>query len=191
MFPVEAFRDTLIRLADVLERLSIRFHLTGGVTTLAYGEPRMTQDFDVVIDPLTTAERLNALLAGLRTAGFLVDTETARRSVQEAGMFQAFDLAESLKVDLYPRQMIPGELDRSVRLEIFEGVMLPVASRADAVLSKLVWISKGSHKSRRDLRQIMRTADDAERMTVERSAGEMSLATLLEEVLAESDEISA
>ncbi len=189
MFPVEVFRGTLIRLTDVLKGLSIRFHLTGGVTTLAYGEPRMTQGFDVVIDPLTTAKHLDALLAGLRTAGFLVDPATARRSVQEAGMFQALDLAESLKVDLYPRQMIPGELDRSVRLEIFEGITLPVASRVDAVLSKLVWISKGAHKSRRDLRQIMRAANDTERMIVERGATEMGLKTLLVEVLAESDEI--
>jgi hypothetical protein len=35
------------------------------------------------------------------------------------------------------------------------GLTLPVASRPDLVLSKLIWISKGSHKSRRDLRQIM------------------------------------
>ncbi len=189
MFPPEVFRGTLLRLADVLTRLSIRFHLTGGVTTLAYGEPRMTQDFDVVIDPRATAMQLSALLADLKEAGFLVDAETARRAVQEASMFQALDLAESLKIDLYPRQMIPGELDRSVTLEVFEGVPLPVASRGDAVLSKLIWISKGSHKSRRDLRQIMRGASEEERAIVDLKASEMGLTALLAEVLAESDTI--
>lgn len=190
MFPPEVFRDTLVRLVEVLDRLSIRFHLTGGITTLAYGEPRMTQDFDLVIDPDSSKKRFDDLLPALRAAGFLVDTQAARQAVKEAGMFQALDLTESLKVDLYPRQMIAGELDRSVQLEVFEGVMLPVASRADAVLSKLIWISKGSHKSRRDLRQILRGASEDERAAVVREAEERGLASLLAEVIAEADEIS-
>lgn len=189
MFPPEVFRDTLVRLAALLDRLAIRFHLTGGITTVAYGEPRMTQDFDVVIDPSDATRQIELLIIGLRDSGFLIDPDAARQAVREAGMFQALDLAESLKVDLYPRQLIPGELDRSVEMEIFEGVMLPVASRADTLLAKLVWISKGSHKSRRDLRQIIRGAGDLEREAVVRQAEAFGLASLLGEVLAESDEI--
>jgi hypothetical protein len=189
MFPAETFRDTLTRLVTVLDRLAIRFHLTGGVTTIAYGEPRMTQDVDVVIDPRAAAERIEPLLAGLRAAGFLVDDETARRAVRDAGMFQALDLAESLKIDLYPREMIPGELGRSTRLEVFEGISLPVASRPDAAASKLVWVSKGSHKSRRDLRQLWRRAATEDRELIERLARELGLERLLLDVLAEPDEI--
>ena len=189
MFPPEVFRDTLLRLAAVLDRLAVRFHLTGGITTLAYGEPRMTQDFDVVIDPKGAVPQLEPLLAGLCDAGFLVDGNAARQAVREAGMFQALDLTESLKIDLYPRQLIPGELDRSVKLEVFDGVMLPVASRSDTLLAKLVWISKGSHKSRRDLRQIMRGASAPEREAVMRYAEASGLASLLAEVLVEPDEI--
>jgi hypothetical protein len=188
MFPAETFRDTLTRMVAILDRLAIRFHLTGGVTTIAYGEPRMTQDIDLVIDPRAAAERIDPLLASLRTAGFLVDEQSARRAVREAGMFQALDLAESLKIDLYPREMIPGELDRSTRLEVFEGVSLPVASRPDAAASKLVWVSKGSHKSRRDLRQLWRRAAAAERGLVEQLARDLGLERLLHDVLEESDE---
>lgn len=189
MFPAETFRDTLTRLVAVLDRLAIRFHLTGGVTTIAYAEPRMTQDIDLVIDPRAAAEQIEPLLADLRAAGFLVDGETARRAVREAGMFQALDLTESLKIDLYPREMIPGELSRSTRLEVFEGLSLPVASRPDAAASKLVWVSKGSHKSRRDLRQLWRGASPDERELIERLARDLGLEQLLLDVLAESDEI--
>jgi hypothetical protein len=104
-------------------------------------------------------------------------------------MFQLFDLAESLKVDLYPRELIPGELDRSVMVDVFVDLALPIASRTDAALSKLVWASKGSHKSRRDLRQLLARADDDERAIVERSAATLGLGQLLGEVLAEPDEI--
>lgn len=189
MFPAETFRDTLARLAAILDRLGVRFHLTGGVSTIAYGEPRMTQDVDVVVDPRVLAPRLGEFLAAVEAAGFLVEAETARRAVADAGMFQVLDLAESLKIDLYPRELIAGELDRSVVAEVFAGLSLPIVSRTDAALSKLVWVSKGSHKSRRDLRQILRRANAAERMAVERQAAERGLAALLAEVLAESDAI--
>jgi hypothetical protein len=149
----------------------------------------MTQDIDLVIDPRAAAEQVEPLLADLRAAGFLVDGETARRAVREAGMFQALDLTESLKIDLYPREMIPGELSRSTRLEVFEGLSLPVASRPDAAASKLVWVSKGSHKSRRDLRQLWRGASPDERELIERLARDLGLERLLLDVLAESDEI--
>jgi len=64
-----------------------------------------------------------------------------------------------------------------------------VASRADAALSKLVWIRHGSHRSRRDLRRILAGATGDELRSVEQTTGEMGLADLLAEVLDEPDEI--
>ena len=43
MFPVEAFQSTLGKAAAIFWQLRIRFHLTGGETSVLYGEPRMTQ----------------------------------------------------------------------------------------------------------------------------------------------------
>ena len=51
MLPAEGFLPTLTKLVAVLEQFEIRFHLTGGITAVAYGEPRMTQDVDLVLDP--------------------------------------------------------------------------------------------------------------------------------------------
>ena len=73
-------------------------------------------------------------------------------------MFQLLDLEQVIKLDLYVRCLIPGELDRSVPTEVFPGVTLPLAARTDAALSKLVWIHRGSHRSRRDLRWILARA---------------------------------
>jgi hypothetical protein len=189
MFPAETFRNTLGTLAAILTGRGIRFHLTGGVTSIAYGEPRMTPAVDMVVDPVPLEAGLAGFLAAVEAAGFLVEPESVRRAVRDRGMFQLFDLAESLKVDLYPRELIPGELDRSVMVDVFVDLALPIASRTDAALSKLVWASKGSHKSRRDLRQLLARADDDERAIVERSAATLGLGQLLGEVLAEPDEI--
>ena len=68
---------------------------------------------------------------------------------------------------------------------------MPIVARTDAALSKLIWIEHGSHRSRRDLRRILAGATPDELSTVRLVAGEMKLVTLLDEVLAESDEIDA
>jgi hypothetical protein len=104
-------------------------------------------------------------------------------------MFQLLDMDQVIKLDLYVRCLIPGELDRSVRTELFPWVALPIVARTDAALSKLIWIEHGSHRSRRDLRRILAGATPDELLTVRLVAGEMKLVALLDEVLAESDEI--
>lgn len=190
MFPAEIFRNTLSRLLEILTRHGVRFHLTGGIASVAYGEPRMTQDLDIVVDNPSLAARLDSFIAAAEQAGFMFDAEAVRRGVAEQEMFQLFDMAEALKIDIYPREMIPGELDRSASLEVFEGMLIPVASRPDAAASKLAWASKGSHKSRRDLRHIVRRMPRAERDELDRLAGLLGLDALLTEILAEPDEIA-
>jgi hypothetical protein len=152
MFPVEAFRDTLSKAAAIFRQHAIRFHLTGGLTSVVYGEPRMTQDIDIVIDNQAIATQLDSFISSLDASDFLFDAQAIRHAVEQRGMFQLFDNTEALKLDIYPRELIEGELNRSQVIEVFDGMQLPVASRADAAASKLVWVSKGSHKSRRDLK---------------------------------------
>lgn len=108
----------------------------------------------------------------------------------DSSMFHLFDMSEAFKIDVYPRELVPGELDRSTMLEVFEGMPLPVASRPDAAASKLAWASKGSHKSRRDLRQIVRQMAAADRSELDRLAAVLGLGDLLADILAEPDEIS-
>jgi len=47
----------------------------------------------------------------------MFDEESIRRAISQAGMFQLLDTVESLKLDVYPRELVPGELNRSVLAE--------------------------------------------------------------------------
>ncbi len=190
MFPVDVFRATLNKAIALFNSFQIRFHLTGGITSVYYGEPRMTQDIDIVIDHDRLAGTLESFLKSLETSDFTYNEEAVRRAVAVRGMFQLLDGVESLKLDIYPCELIPGELDRSVNAEVFEGEPIPIASRADSAASKLVWVSKGSHKSRRDLRQIYRAAPDADRKLIDTLAEELQLKLLLDDVLDEPDELA-
>jgi hypothetical protein len=189
MFPVDAFRTTVEKITAILQTYKIRFHLTGGITTVAYGEPRMTQDVDIVVDNQAVKMQLDSFIESLRGSDFIFDEKTIRTAVDQKQMFQLLDSVEALKLDIYPRELIPGELERSKKLELFEGMLIPVASLADTAMAKLIWISKGSHKSRRDLRQLVRISAESQRQTIEQLATDLGLQGLLSEVLSESDEI--
>jgi hypothetical protein len=178
----------LAKAIALLESLDIRFHLTGGITTVAYGEPRMTQDLDLVIDNDNVSARIEPFLRALSETDFLFHEASVREAIRDKRMFQLLDTREALKLDVYPRELIPGELDRSEPVEVFGGMTVPTASREDAAVSKLIWINKGSHKSRRDFRQVFRLANERQKERIRHLAQEMSLAALLDEVLAGRDE---
>ncbi len=190
MFPVDVFERTLAKIVAILTRHDIRFHFTGGLTSTAYGEPRMTQDIDLVIDPDRTGRVVDAFHASLVESDFMFDESSMRQAVKDGTMFQLLDRCEVLKLDVYPRELIEGELSRSEFVEIFAGTVLPLVCRADAAASKLVWINKGSHKSRRDLRAIYRNANQRQQAQISNLADKLGLRGLLTEVLREPDEIA-
>jgi hypothetical protein len=129
------------------------------------------------------------LIEAVSNSNFLYTEQVVRSGVLRGQMFQLLDTKESLKLDIYPRELIPGELRRSETVELFKGVYLPIVCRTDAALSKLIWVDKGSHRSRRDLRSIFRNCSPVQQESIRESARSMALDQLLETILTESDEI--
>ena len=58
MFNLVEFRDCLERAVSLLRSCEIRFLITGGAAAIAYGDPRTTQDIDLVIEATAIQERL-------------------------------------------------------------------------------------------------------------------------------------
>lgn len=191
MFSPEAFFPVLERLTRMLRDCQIRYQLTGGLVAVYYGDPRLTQDADLVVDPVQLRAQLEPFLRRLQTENYIAHPDTIRDAAARGKMFQVIDSVECLKVDLYPRELVAGALERSLVVDITPTLRMPIASRADIVASKLVWISLGSHKSRRDVRQLMRRATAVEAEQARQFANELKVEALLDEVLAEPDEIDA
>jgi hypothetical protein len=190
MFPIEAFRGTLERFIGILRSLEIRHHLTGGVVSVAWGEPRLTQNIDIVIDRVAANANIERLVSEIQSAGYFADEQGIRNAISSGKPFQLLDQVEVLKLDVYPRELVPGELSRSVLAEVFPGSSIAIVSRPDAALSKLIWIKRGSHKSRHDLRQIVRGLSEEENAFFRTQAAHLELSDLLNVVLAELDELS-
>jgi hypothetical protein len=57
-------------LHPIFDRLSIRYYITGSVAAIAYGEPRTTQDLDLVLE--IERDSIPSLAAELEASGFYV-----------------------------------------------------------------------------------------------------------------------
>jgi hypothetical protein len=191
MFPPELFQPLLKQLAAMFTARQVPFALTGGLISVFYGEPRYTQDIDLVVDPEAFQDQFEPLIGEFERLGYMVNRAVVRDALERGRAFQLLHERELLKVDIYPRELVPGELARAQSVEVFRGWTIPIISGADLLLSKLVWISKGSHKSRRDARKVMHRLSPAAREQAYAFAEERGLRQLLDEVLAEPDEIDA
>ena len=118
MFPINVFQQTLAKVVTIFTRHEIRFHLTGGLTGTAYGEPRMTQDIDLVIDPVQTRREVDAFVVSLAGSEFMFHEPAVRKAVDEGGMFQLLDKQEALKLDIYPRELIEGEAANEAQKQV-------------------------------------------------------------------------
>jgi hypothetical protein len=78
----------------------------------------MTQDVDIVVENEALANHLDSFLELLERSDFLFDRRSVRRAAEKRDMFPLFGKAEALKLDVYPRELIAGELDRSCLIEV-------------------------------------------------------------------------
>ena len=176
------FIATLKRVTDSLQNLALRYHLTGGLVSSYYGEPRLTQDIDIVV--AMQPSNVQALTAEL-TPEFLVDENSIAKAVQSGQLFQGLDQETFLKVDFHVGGSVRGEFDRSVPVEIFPGVTVPIVSKCDAIVSKLLWIKMGSGKSRQDVMGMLRDPEPMDSKLLQSLAVEHDVAGILNEILAE------
>ena len=135
MFPLAEFRDCLERVAGILRSQRIGFYLTGGAAFIAYGDPRTTQDVDFVIDAGAVRERVATVIDLCRSGQFLLSEPTIREAVRTQRQFQLIDSVSTLKIDLYPRELVAGSIERSIEVEVLPGRACRVASRPDLVAS--------------------------------------------------------
>lgn len=179
MNDAEALETTLRRALEVLTGLGLRFHCTGGLVASLYGEPRFTQDVDIVISIDSQENRISSLIGALASK-FLIDPDEIRRAITKDDMFQALDLNTFIKIDFHVGEAVPGELQRSIPREVFPGLTTKVVSVEDSILSKLLWIQKGSEKSRRDVVMMLRGPEAIDWTALSERAKALNIFNLLE-----------
>jgi hypothetical protein len=150
--------DSTLVVMRALERMGVRHYLTGSLASSLHGEPRATNDADLVAQ--LNLGHLAPLQAELGER-FHVDEEDFGHAVASGRSFNLVDEVELAKVDVfcvrdegYQREA----LSRVVRLELERGdpfSTVNVASAEDTVISKLRWYRLGNEVSDRQWRDIV------------------------------------
>lgn len=177
--------ETLARIVAALNAAGARHMIVGSFASTFHGEPRTTQDIDVVVE-LGPAE-LERLLSQLPESEWYVDAETARDALRRSSTFNVIDYASGWKVDVIVRKsgaFAASEFARRIEAEML-GVRAFVATAEDTLLSKLVWAkaSGGSERQLRDVAGVLSAAgDDLDREYVERWVDELGIRDIWERV---------
>ena len=142
--------ELLAKVVEALDTAGINHMVTGSFASTFHGEPRMTQDIDVVIDPDTSTVAL--FVQQFDPATFYIDDAVS--ATERRGMFNVVDVTTGWKVDLIIRKDRPfstEEFRRRVPTKIAD-VNTYVASAEDTILSKLEWSKdSGSERQFRDV----------------------------------------
>ena len=75
--------DLLRAVSKLLDDARIPYMVVGSFASMVHGEPRTTQDLDIVIDP--SREALDRFLASIDMDAFYVDPDVARDALQRHG----------------------------------------------------------------------------------------------------------
>lgn len=145
--------ELLRYLVDVLESLRIDYMIVGSHASIYYGEPRFTQDVDVVVE--LTREGLSALLERFPSSEFYVSEEAARTALARRGQFNIIHGASGVKIDVFLGKETEYDrlrFARRQRLPLVPGRDAAFARPEDVILYKLLYFREGG--SDRHLRDI-------------------------------------
>ncbi len=181
--------DAFLSVRAALELAGIRYAIGGSWASTAFGEPRFTNDIDILAD--FTSESLARFLGSL-PATIFVDYDEAQNAVRIGRPFNVIYMPMAFKFDFFPAQAYPlglQELERAVFLADsgLSETPTPFVTPEDIVLAKLHWYRAGGEVSNvqwRDIQGILRGCGATlDRQYMERNAGTLGITSLLERAL--------
>lgn len=135
-----------------LEQAKIPYMLSGSMGSSFYGQPRATNDADIVIDP--TQNQLASFLNSLETETYYVSREAALQALRNNSMFNVIHVKYGWKADLIikkEKEHSQQEFSRRIKLNVMD-MNVYVLSAEDSILSKLEWTK--SRKSQIQLNDV-------------------------------------
>ena len=176
----------LRRFVEVCDRLGVRYFVAGSMASSTYGEFRLTQDVDVVVD--LAPEQLRPLFEAFDPDEFYLSEPAMRQAIASGGQFNIIPVGEIVKIDVFTPADTPftrSQFARALEGVSPEGVRTRVASAEDVIVMKLVYYEEGgSEKHVRDITSMLRVQGDAiDRAYVERWAEELGVSAAWRVVL--------
>src|SRR6185437_3147878 len=160
--PVEP-TDLLRQVSSAFERLGTEYAVVGSMASSYYGEPRLTNDVDVIA--VLRLDHVTQLLEAFPATDFYVRESAVRQAVANLGQFNIIHPDSGLKVDVVIAK--PSEFDRTRlnrRIRVQPGgtdVDVYFASPEDVILKKMEYYREGgSDKHLRDIAGMLKIRGD-------------------------------
>ncbi len=156
MLPIRVLHD----FADRLDRLGIRYMLTGSLAMFHYSSYRMTADIDIVME---LESKSGEMLARDIEPDYYVPHGSMRRAIESKRMFNVLHQETSFKVDCVMQKDTPFHKNAFVRRKMvdFHGKKIYIITAEDLIVSKLWWASDSrSEKQLSDVRNLIRNQLD-------------------------------
>jgi len=154
--------DLLRKVIEILEKSGVTYMLVGSIASGAYGEPRMTQDIDIVIELLP--EEVDRLCDEFPAEEFCVSRQAALEAVRNRGTFNVIHPASGNRIDFMMARTDPWgrtQLSRRVKMRILPDQEGFAARPEDIIISKMIYYRQGgSEKHLRDITGILKVSGD-------------------------------
>jgi hypothetical protein len=147
--------DVTLLVTSALERTGVGYFLGGSLASSFQGEPRATNDVDLVVELAPAQVRPFVEALG---KDFDVDEEALTRAAREHASWNLIYSPAVTKIDLFILRDAPfdtTEFARRRRIEVRPGQELFIKSPEDTVLRKLLWYRDGGSVSDRQWRDVV------------------------------------
>jgi hypothetical protein len=141
-----------------MEQMSIRYLVTGSIATIAYGEPRFTNDIDILVELKSC--QIESFCQQFSDPDFYVSKSAVSQVVAHHFQFNVIHPESGLKVDFILLSDSPFDQSRLARrrqLVVIDEGPVWFASPEDVILKKLVYYREGgSEKHLRDIAGVLK-----------------------------------
>lgn len=148
--------------AEALRTLRVPHFVTGSTATIAYGEPRFTNDIDIVVK--LKREDIEPFVAQFGGDDYYLSPESIESAVTRSASFNLIHPASGLKVDFMvaaDTEFNRSRFRRARAIDTGIGTRVPFASPEDVILKKLEYFREGgSQKHLRDIVGVLRTSGE-------------------------------
>jgi hypothetical protein len=154
--------ELLLFLVDCFEKVRIPYLVTGAIASIAYGEPRLTNDIDVVVD--MSLVHIDVFKSCFPENEFYLDVDSMREAINRCSQFNIIHPESGLKVDVIITKKDDFDQSRFARikkLNVSETRSADFASPEDVIIKKLEYFKKGrSEKHLRDIASMLKISSE-------------------------------
>lgn len=154
--------EVLQKIVEVFRNLDIPYLVTGSVAAMAYGEPRLTNDIDVVA--AISEKHVKGLLAAFPSDEFYLSEDAVREAIHLRGQFNIIHPGSGIKIDVIIRQdtdFDDSRFSRVKRIYPAESYEANFAAPEDVIIKKMEYYRDGgSEKHLRDITGILRVSGE-------------------------------